>query len=74
MLYNMYAFLTDYNFDIWKDGSFAVRDEKYKLLHTFDDEVYGSWSSPSDFLEGDDTLDGEDRCAQQFVRGPFKVC
>jgi arylsulfatase I/J len=31
MLYNMYTALTDYDFNIWTNGSFAVRDNRFVL-------------------------------------------
>lgn len=74
MLYNMYIALTDFNFDIWKDGSFAIRDDRYKLMHTYDDKIYGATYSPSGSFPLDDNIDDlETRCAQQFVTGTFKV-
>jgi arylsulfatase A-like enzyme len=71
MLYNMYIKLTDYNFNIWTNGSFAVRDDKYKLMHTYDDHSYGAWFDIDTEVLDDDELDSGDRCAQQFVTGSF---
>lgn len=73
MLYNMYTALTDYDFNIWHNGSFAVRDIRYKLMHTYNDSAYGAWYTPEEELEGDDDLDSDNRCAQQFVTGDFVV-
>jgi arylsulfatase A-like enzyme len=70
LLYNMYVDITDYNFNIWHNGSFAIRDEKYKLMHTYDDPNYGDWFYPDTALD-DDSIDKESRCAQQFVKGDF---
>ena len=70
LLYNMYVDITDYNFNIWYNGSFAIRDEKYKLMHTYDDPDYGDWYYPDIALD-DDSIDKETRCAQQFVKGVF---
>lgn len=70
LLYNMYIDITDYNFNIWYNGSFAIRDEKYKLMHTYDDPDYGDWYYPDTTLD-DDSIDKETRCAQQFVKGVF---
>jgi arylsulfatase A-like enzyme len=70
LLYNMYIDITDYNFNIWYNGSFAIRDEKYKLMHTYDDPDYGDWFYPDTTLD-DDSIDNENRCAQQFVKGVF---
>ena len=71
MLYNMYTNISDYNFNIWTNGSFAVRDGRYKLMHTYDDKDYGNWYSIEDEIENDDDLDSGDKCAQQFVKGKF---
>jgi arylsulfatase A-like enzyme len=71
MLYNMYTNISDYNFNIWTNGSFAVRDGRYKLMHTYDDKDYGDWYNIDDEIENDDDLDSGDRCAQQFVKGKF---
>jgi len=73
MLYNMYIALTDYSFNIWYNGSFAVRDETYKLMHTYNDSDYGAWYTPDGVIDSDDDLGNtENRCAQQFVTGEFK--
>jgi arylsulfatase A-like enzyme len=71
MLYNMYTHLTDYNFNIWYNGSFAVRDQRFKLMHTYNDSDYGAWYSPDVSIENDDELDSDNRCAQQFLKGEF---
>lgn len=71
LLYNMYQAISDYNFDIWVNGSFAVRDGRYKLMHTYDDPLYGDWYDTDSVIENDDELDSSDRCAQQFVKGKF---
>lgn len=73
MLYNMYVSLSDNDFDIWTDGSFAVRDDRFKLMHTYDDQFYGIWIYPDTPLVIDDDLQADTRCAQQFLRGKFKV-
>lgn len=73
MLYNMYVALTDYQFNIWHNGSFAVRDYRYKLLHTYNDSDYGAWYEPETIIDGDDDLADDTRCAQQFLTGDFTV-
>jgi len=74
MLYNYYTALTDYNYNIWSNGTFAVRDERYKLMHTYDDSLYGAWYNPTDIVDTDDELTEDNRCAQQFLSGDFTVC
>jgi arylsulfatase A-like enzyme len=71
MLYNMYTNISDYNFNIWTNGSFAVRDARFKLMHTYDDKNYGAWYTSDELLEDDDDLDTDNRCAQQFLKGKF---
>ena len=71
MLYNLYLELTDYTFNIWTNGSFAIRDNKYKLMHTYDDPAYGGWYQTDTEILDDDVLDKDDRCAQQFLTGKF---
>lgn len=72
MLYNYYTALEDYDFDIWYNGSFAVRDEKYKLLHTYEDPKYSLWYESEDLVDNDDEISAVDGCAQQFLAGSFK--
>jgi arylsulfatase B len=72
MLYNMYTHLTDIHFDIWTNGSFAVRDSRYKLMHTYDDKTYGTWDDIDETTTDDDNLDSGNGCAQQFVTGTFE--
>lgn len=67
----MYIDLTDYDFNIWTNGSFAVRDARYKLMHTYDDKTYGTWDDIDETTEDDDNLDSGNGCAQQFVKGTF---
>ena len=73
MLYNYYTALTDYSFNIWYNGSFAVRDERFKLMHTYDDSLYGAWYNPTDLVDTDEELTEDNRCAQQFLSGDFSV-
>lgn len=73
MLYNMYIALTDYDFNIWYNGSFAVRNTRFKLMHTYNDSSYGAWYTPENEIDGDDDIDSDNRCAQQFVTGDFTV-
>ena len=71
MLYNMYLYLTDYQFNIWTNGTFAVRDNRFKLMHTYNDTDYGAWYDEDTEYEGDDDFDSDERCAQQFLTGDF---
>lgn len=70
VLYNYYDNVDLYAFDIWKNGSFAIRNERYKLLHSFDSPTYGAWYSTAESMESvDDDLTAEIRCAPQIALG-----
>jgi hypothetical protein len=42
-------------------------------MHTYDDEDYSYWHMPTEYAEDDDVLGEGNRCAQQFIKGEFKV-
>lgn len=63
MLYNCYYSVDRYFFDMWKNGSFAVRNAQYKLVHTFNSSIYAQWYQPEEFNEDDDAITTESRCA-----------
>jgi arylsulfatase A-like enzyme len=68
ILYNYYDNIDFYTFDIWTNGSFAVRDDRYKLLHTFDSKAYGGWYNEADSMDSiDDDINSEIRCAPQIA-------
>jgi hypothetical protein len=46
---------------------------RFKLMHTYDDEDYSYWHMPTEYAEDDDVLGEGNRCAQQFIKGEFKV-
>ena len=75
VLYNYYTNVDFYTFNIWVNGSFAIRDAQYKLMHTFNSSTYGAWYSTSSVDEDDDALDADVRCAPQagFGDGDFTV-
>ena len=81
MLYNIYTALIDYpDYNIWTNGSFAVRNEQFKLMHTYNDEVYSQWDDPlsssnsnSENTFNNNDLSGDSECAQQFVSGDYVV-
>lgn len=43
MLYNSYYNVRTFDFDMWKSGSLAIRDERYKLIHFYNNSVYAGW-------------------------------
>ena len=55
MLYNAYYRVEGYDFDKWHNGPFAVRDYRYKLIHTYNSSIYGAWN---EFDEENDDDDG----------------
>jgi len=73
VLYNYYTNVDFYTFDMWVNGSFAIRDIQYKLMHTFNSSTYGAWYNTDEIDEDDDALDADVRCAPQagFGDGEF---
>jgi arylsulfatase A-like enzyme len=69
MLYNYYANVDFYTFNLWTNGSFAVRNQQYKLMHHFNSSTYGAWFSTSEIDEDDDDLAADVRCAPQACFG-----
>lgn len=66
ILYNYFYNVKDYFFDMWKNGSFAVRNSKYKLMHTHDSTTYGNWFAYDDKIDNDDSL-AESFCSQSLA-------
>eukprot|EP00595_Chromulina_sp_UTEXLB2642_P001428 CAMPEP_0196762822 /NCGR_PEP_ID=MMETSP1095-20130614/2863_1 /TAXON_ID=96789 ORGANISM="Chromulina nebulosa, Strain UTEXLB2642" /NCGR_SAMPLE_ID=MMETSP1095 /ASSEMBLY_ACC=CAM_ASM_000446 /LENGTH=483 /DNA_ID=CAMNT_0042114725 /DNA_START=416 /DNA_END=1867 /DNA_ORIENTATION=- len=54
LLYNIYKNVHDKYFNIWKNGSFAIRNEHYKLMHTFYNEEYDKWYEEDEVTNYDD--------------------
>jgi arylsulfatase A-like enzyme len=75
MLYNYYYNVDRYQFDLWVNGSFAIRNERYKLMHAYNSSRYAAWYQPDDLVDNDDVIDEEDRCASSFAAtdGEFEV-
>jgi arylsulfatase B/arylsulfatase I/J len=75
LLYNYYANVDFYTFNMWVNGSFAVRDTQYKLMHAFNSSTYAVWYTTESIDEDDDALDADVRCAPQagFGDGDFTV-
>lgn len=63
MLYNHYYNVDHYQFDMWINGSFAVRNSQYKLMHAFNSSIYAVWYQPEETLSDDDAITEETRCA-----------
>lgn len=77
LLVNYYKDIATKNYDIWTNGSFAVRNARYKLLHTFESDFYSSWWGSDDHSSGiltDDNLSMDGRCSiDEASSGDFKV-
>jgi hypothetical protein len=63
LLYNYYFNVADEFYNMWTNGSFAVRNSQYKLMHTYDSSTYGAWWDYDDTLDNDDSL-AEATCSQ----------
>lgn len=74
MLYNHYHLVDKYSFNMWTNGSFAVRNKRYKLMHTYNSSTYSLWYQPEDNLDDDDAITEENRCAASAnTDGEFMV-
>lgn len=73
ILYNYYTNVDFYTFDMWVNGSFAIRDTQFKLMHAFNSTTYAIWYNTESIDEDDDALDADVRCAPQagFNDGEF---
>lgn len=73
MLHNLYAEVDNYFFDIWTNGSFAIRNTQYKLMHTFNSTIYAKEYS----LDYKDltAITDDGHCSQVVsnANGPFTV-
>lgn len=70
MLYNVYDKVTnsdgDYeSFNIWTNGAFAVRNSKYKLMHTYNNSHYATWGNLDEKLDDDSDLTYIEDCSQE---------
>jgi arylsulfatase A-like enzyme len=55
MLYNTYTNIEQYYTDMWQNGTFAVRNEQYKLIHFFNGS-YAQWHEYYVEQDDDDNL------------------
>jgi arylsulfatase A-like enzyme len=63
ILYNSYTNVEGEEWDIWASGGFAIRNKKYKLLHSYESK-YSTWYNSSSIVEDDDVLDEIGTCSQ----------
>jgi len=66
VLYNYYFNVQDSYYDKWVNGSFAIRNDQYKLMHAYDAPDYGDWFDYAEKLENDDSL-AEAICSQTLA-------
>ena len=73
MLYNSYYNVRTQNLDMWTDGAFAIRDDRYKLIHFFDNSVYGGWYDAYVENADDDNADVTEcsSVAEELTQGDF---
>jgi len=65
LLYNWYTQVSKESFDMWVNGSFAVRNFQFKLMHAFNSTIYGDWYTGDFLLYDDDNLEGSEMCTPQ---------
>ena len=66
VLYNYFYNVDGEYFDKWTNGSFAIRDDQYKLMHTYDSTTYGKWFDYDSEIDNDDSL-AEGFCSQDLA-------
>jgi hypothetical protein len=71
--YILYNYFTDVEvsgnkFDMWSNGTFAIRDTQYKLMHSFNNPTYTEWD---EYIDNDDSLDGAECSQQSSLQGSF---
>jgi len=67
MLYNYFYDVDLFTFNMWTNGSFAVRNSQYKLMHTFESAAYSDWFEAEDKLDNDDSL-AAGTCSQSLAQ------
>jgi arylsulfatase A-like enzyme len=64
MLYNMFYNIDNKNFDILTNAPVAIRDERFKLIHSYIDNKLSNWYDFSKPIENDDEYSSADTCTQ----------
>ena len=64
MLYNYYYNPSEPDNDLWSGKAFAIRNDRYKLMHTYDSSMAGAWYDDYETMAFDDDLASFDGCAQ----------
>jgi arylsulfatase A-like enzyme len=75
MLYNYYYDPASPDEDLWAGKAMAIRDSRYKLVHTYDSSSAGTWYTTDMTLDSDDNFEMYDGCAQfaALLDGEFTV-
>jgi len=71
LLYNAYDSVDGKNYDMWNNGSFAIRDSQYKLMHSFNAPTYSYWYDTKTTVENDDLLDNAECSQDDTFTGDF---
>ena len=73
LLYNYYidAEVDGDKFDMWENGTFAIRNSQYKLMHSFNSPTYSEWYDYDEIIDNDDSLDGAECSQQSSFQGSF---
>lgn len=73
LLYNYYidAEVDGDQFDMWENGTFAIRNSQYKLMHSFNSPTYSEWYDYDEIIDNDDSLDGAECSQQSSFQGSF---
>jgi len=61
MLYNSFTSIAGARRDIWTNGTFAIRNDRYKLIHFYNSTRYAKWydTDASGVLDDDDNLESK---------------
>lgn len=74
MLYNMYIDVNTYNFEVGTNATLAIRNSRYKLMHSYNTSDYTSTYDIMDASLSVDMINTSNRCAQKFsFSGEFRV-
>ena len=75
MLYNYFYDPASPDEDLWSGKAVAIRNDRYKLMHTYDSSTAGYWYTADQTLDSDDHFSLYDGCAQftALLDGDFTV-
>ena len=64
LIYNIFLNVPHMDFDLDSNAPFAIRNDKYKLLHAFVDNEMSNTYNPEDLIEDDDNLYADSSCTE----------